>query len=43
MVCNDSSSCGSEVSWPFTDIDVQLKQRCGFVPNLVETVKSYAA
>lgn len=27
----------------FADIDVQLKQRCDLVPNLVETVKGYAA
>ena len=27
----------------FADIDVQLKQRHDLVPNLVETVKGYAA
>ena len=27
----------------FADIDVQLKQRQDLVPNLVETVKGYAA
>lgn len=27
----------------FADIDVQLKLRCDLVPNLVETVKGYAA
>jgi len=26
----------------FADIDVQLKQRCDLLPNLVETVKGYA-
>jgi len=27
----------------FSDIDVQLKLRCDLVPNLIETVKGYAA
>jgi LemA protein len=31
------------VSQAFADIDVQLKQRHDLVPNLVETVKGYAA
>jgi LemA protein len=31
------------VSQSFADIDVQLKQRHDLVPNLVETVKGYAA
>jgi LemA protein len=31
------------VSQSFADIDVQLKQRHDLIPNLVETVKGYAA
>src|SRR6202158_1619115 len=31
------------VGQAFADIDVQLKQRHDLVPNLVETVKGYAA
>jgi LemA protein len=31
------------VSQSFADVDVQLKQRHDLVPNLVETVKGYAA
>src|SRR5688572_33489872 len=31
------------VSQAFADVDVQLKQRHDLVPNLVETVKGYAA
>lgn len=42
-VCKGSLSCGSEVSQPLADIYVQLKQHRDFVPNLVETVKRYAA
>src|SRR6202030_2981027 len=34
---------GQRVSQAFADIDVQLKQRHDLVPNLVETVKGYAA
>ena len=34
---------GQRVSQAFADIDVQLKQRHDLVPNLLETVKGYAA
>src|ERR1700751_2193335 len=34
---------GQRVSQAFADVDVQLKQRHDLVPNLVETVKGYAA
>jgi LemA protein len=34
---------GQRVNQAFADIDVQLKQRHDLVPNLVETVKGYAA
>ena len=37
------SRCGQRVSQAFADIDVQLKQRQDLIPNLVETVKGYAA
>ena len=31
------------VNQSFADVDVQLKQRHDLIPNLVETVKGYAA
>jgi LemA protein len=34
---------GQRVGQAFADIDVQLKQRHDLVPNLIETVKGYAA
>jgi LemA protein len=34
---------GQRVGQSFADIDVQLKQRHDLIPNLVETVKGYAA
>src|SRR5436853_3803381 len=34
---------GQRTGQAFADIDVQLKQRHDLIPNLVETVKGYAA
>ena len=43
MVYNGLVSMRQRVNQAFADIDVQLKQRHDLVPNLVETVKGYAA
>jgi LemA protein len=43
MVYNGLVGMRQRVSQAFADIDVQLKQRHDLVPNLVETVKGYAA
>jgi LemA protein len=40
---NSLVSLGQRVNQAFADIDVQLKQRADLIPNLVETVKGYAA
>src|SRR5215208_3432653 len=40
---NGLVSLRQRVTQAFADIDVQLKQRHDLVPNLVETVKGYAA
>lgn len=40
---NTLVSLRQRVAQAFSDIDVQLKQRHDLVPNLVETVRSYAA
>jgi LemA protein len=42
-IYNGLVSLRQRVSQSFADIDVQLKQRHDLVPNLVETVKGYAA
>ena len=43
MVYNGLVSMRQRVSQAFADIDVQLKQRHDLIPNLIETVKGYAA
>src|ERR1700758_4985735 len=40
---NRLGTLGQRVNQAFADIDVQLKQRHDLIPNLVETVKGYAA
>ena len=43
FVYNGLVALRQRVSQSFADIDVQLKQRHDLIPNLVETVKGYAA
>ena len=43
VIYNGLVAMRQRVSQAFADIDVQLKQRHDLVPNLVETVKGYAA
>src|SRR5437588_12452438 len=43
MVYNGLVALRQRVSQAFSDIDVQTKQRHDLVPNLIETVKGYAA
>src|SRR5690348_5706482 len=43
MIYNQLVAMRQRVGQSFADVDVQLKQRHDLVPNLVETVKGYAA
>ncbi|MBV9331413.1 MAG: LemA family protein, partial [Alphaproteobacteria bacterium] len=43
MVYNQLIAMRQRVGQAFADVDVQLKQRHDLIPNLVETVKGYAA
>src|SRR4030081_72797 len=43
LIYNGLVSIRQRVNQSFADIDVQLKQRHDLIPNLVETVKGYAA
>ena len=43
LTYNRLISLRNRVKEAFSDIDVQLKRRHDLIPNLVETVKGYAA
>ena len=43
MIYNQLVAMRQRIGQSFADVDVQLKQRHDLIPNLVETVKGYAA
>jgi LemA protein len=43
MIYNNLVAMGQRTNQAFADVDVQLRQRHDLIPNLVETVKGYAA
>src|SRR5436305_4673624 len=43
IIYNGLVAMRQRVNQSFADVDVQLKQRHDLIPNLVETVKGYAA
>ena len=43
MAYNSLVAMAQRVNQSFADVDVQLRQRSDLIPNLVETVKGYAA
>ena len=43
VIYNQLVAMRQRVGQSFADVDVQLKQRHDLIPNLVETVKGYAA
>ena len=43
MAYNNLVAMAQRVNQSFADIDVQLRQRSDLIPNLIETVKGYAA
>ena len=43
VIYNRLVAMRQRVNQSFADVDVQLKQRHDLIPNLVETVKGYAA